>query len=224
MPASYPSHGLPATPRPRLAWGGKFRILAGVARARGTIFLNTVEFVRERFGSAAHERVIEALPPDRRACWLEALRESSWLPVDELVLYMETAHALLAPDEPDFYRQIGLFGGTRDRETRGFGVMLHDWATASRMATVLWRSYFDSGRLEVLQAGEGGATLRVHDFPVHRSLCLRMIGSFEGQQARNTVRASKTACVLDGDPFCEFRLSWTTRPAGEADGAPPEEE
>ena len=168
-------------------------------RARGTLFLNSIDFVRETFGPSAHARVVAALPPERCGPFLGPLREASWKPVVDLVAYMETAQRLLAPDDGDFHRKMGRFAGRRDRETRAFGVMLADPRTSAKMAPTLWRAYFDKGRLEIADRGPVGATVRIHGFPTHRVLCQRIAGSLEGQQADFAAIAEEKACVLDGE-------------------------
>jgi hypothetical protein len=118
-----------------------------LANVRGTLNLNTVDFVCERYGPQAHERVLRSLPSRPAATFLGPVSEASWQPLEDLVAYMERARGILAPGEPGFYRRIGFFAGQRDRQTRAFSFMLADVNTAARMASVLWRSYFDAGRL-----------------------------------------------------------------------------
>jgi hypothetical protein len=181
-----------------------------VPRARGTLFLNSVDFVRETFGPSAHARVMMELPAERCGPFLGSLREASWKPVVDLVAYMETAHRLLAPDDADFHRKMGRFAGRRDRETRAFGVMLSDPTTSAKMAPKLWRAYFDKGRLEISDRGPAGATVRIHNFPTQRVICQRIAGSLEGQQGNFAAVAEEKACVLDGDRHCEFRVTWSS--------------
>jgi len=118
------------------------------------------------------------------------------------VAYMETARRILAPGDRLFYRNMGRFAGRQDREHRAFKVMLDDPEKAARLPATLWRTFFDVGRLEVVERGPEGVLLRVHDFPAERSLCERIVGSIEGQQDGLSARAEETACVLRGDPYC----------------------
>ena len=180
-----------------------------VTTARGTVLLNSVEFVCGEFGSSAHDQVLAALSPDHAAAFTASLHEGSRKPLDALIAYMEKARILFARDDPSFFRRMGASAGQHDREQRAFRVMLSDPQTATRMATILWRTYFDCGRLEVVGRSPGEALLRIHDFPTHRALCARILGSLEGQQGDFGARAQETACTLDGDPYCEIRLSFT---------------
>jgi hypothetical protein len=183
-------------------------------RARGTLFLNSIDFVRETFGPTAHARVVSALPAERRGPFLGSLREASWKPVADLIAYMETAHRLLAPDDGDCYRKMGRFAGRRDRETRAFGVMLADPKISAKMGPTLWRAFFDKGRIQIADRGPVGATVKILGFPTHRVLCQRIAGSLEGQQGQFAAIAEEKACVLDGAPHCEFRVTWRAAPGG----------
>lgn len=187
-----------------------------MAQVRGTLVLNTIEFIREHYGPQALPEVLRALPAKNAKTFLSALREASWEPLEDLDAYMVAAQAVLAPKDESFFREMGRFAGRHDRGNRAFGVMLHDLDTAARMAKTLWRSFFDEGSLEVAERDARGALLRIRDFPTTRSLCQRVIGSLEGQLSTPAaaVAVTKTACVLDGAAFCEYSLDWSGREAG----------
>lgn len=173
---------------------------------RGTLLINAIGFVRERFGEDGHRKVRHALAQP----FPQPLREASWVPLDLLVSYSERAKELLAPGEEDFFRGLGLYAGQNDRKGRAMGVMVADLETATKMAPTLWRQFFDSGELQVAERRPEGAILRIVDFPTTRSLCERITGSLEGllTGAAGAVLVQKTLCVLDGSPYCEYRLSW----------------
>ena len=184
--------------------------------ARGTLFLNSVDFVRETYGDAAHERVLAALTPEQAVVCSAAVREAAWHPVAALVAYMETAQRLLAPTDPGFFGRMGADGARRDRERRAVSVMVGDVDTAVRLAAVLWRTYFQEGALDVLETDGQGVTLRIRDFPTRRALCQRVVGGMEALfgSAALGVRAVERACAALGAPHCEIRMSWDTpRPA-----------
>jgi hypothetical protein len=183
-----------------------------MANARATLFLNSVAFVRERFSPEAAARVHAALPLALQA-WLDGgPRETAWRPVEDLVAYMSAARALVAPDDPGFYRELGRFAGLLDRRERGVGTLFTDVDVAARMAGVIWRTYFDAGRLEASPDGDA-LRLRIHDFPARRELCERIVGSLEGQWAELQPLVAKSACRLDGAPCCEIRVGFPGRSA-----------
>jgi hypothetical protein len=179
-----------------------------MANARGTLVLNSIAFIRERFGPEAHDKVLAALPRQHAGTFLGPLYEGAWKPLEDLLAYMETARKVLAPRKAHFYQSMGEFAGERDRKSTAFSIMLADFDTAARMAPLLWRSFFDAGRLEVIEKHASGATLRVYDGPASAALCERVTGSLAGQTGDPTVRVEQVACRVDGRPYCEFQMRW----------------
>lgn len=183
-----------------------------MAQIRGVAILHSVRFVRERFGAAAHERLIQELPEPHWGTFHGPVREASWEPVADLVAYMEAARRLLAPDDAGFYRSMGLFAGRLTRSS-GFAALLGgDPEAAARRAQVLWRAYYDEGRLEIHERGERTLVARIHDFAEARpSLCQRICGFWEGcfdAEGGPRTRVEERACAADGGGFCEMLVSW----------------
>lgn len=181
-----------------------------MANVRGVTVLNVIRYVRETHGSDGHQAVVEALPEPHRATFLGTIREASWEPVADLAAYLETAQRLLAPGDALFFRRVGRFSGLLERGSQGFQVMVADPSTAMRMGPVLWRSFFDAGRLEVEILGPHEAITRVFDFPASRALCDRRAGAWEGLLATPELRVevAETRCGLSGSDFCENQVLW----------------
>ena len=179
-------------------------------KARGGMLIHTVRFVDERFGADAHGEVVATLPAASVTALSSHLRDSSWVPVTHLVAYMEGAKALFAPEDATFFRRVGFYSGQLGRTEGGFGPMVATPETANRLASTLWRAFFDTGRLVIESVARKSAVLRVHDFPTSRTLCQRIEGSMAGllsSEARE-VHVEQSACVVDGSPYCEMRARW----------------
>src|SRR5439155_289943 len=82
-------------------------------------------------------------------------RETSWTPLEDLVAYMETAKAVLAPGDPTFYRKMGFYGGSHMRAL-WVGIAVSEPTKALRFCGTLWRTFFDAGWLEVIEACPAG--------------------------------------------------------------------
>ncbi|SRR6266581_4991981 len=180
-----------------------------MASVRGSVLLNSTDFVRERYGASSHLRVLESLPPEGAEAFARGARDA-WIPLEVVLAYMEGAKRLLAPGDPDFFRKMGFYGGRHDR-TRPLSVMVSDRATAIRKANDLWRVFFDAGEVEVAETGSAGVTLRIVGFPAAAPLCERIVGSLEGllSLAGQPIRVEKRACRAWGQPCCEMHVEWT---------------
>ena len=181
-----------------------------MARVRGTLVVNTFAFVRKVHGPDAHARILKAIGPEDASALEASAREAGWFPLHPLLRYIEKAREMYAPGDADYFRSMGRFAGTADRESRAMGVMVSDLETATKMARVLWRQFFDEGRLEVVEQTAQGARLRILDFEAHPALCERIVGSLEGLLGGATpeVRVVQSACALHGAAYCEYELSF----------------
>lgn len=182
-----------------------------MVRVRGIAFIGAMQFVKDEFGPEAHERVVEALPEANRATFTVPLRDALWRPLEDLALYAGAARRLFAPEDPTFYERLGFRAGRVERDEGGFHPMVADAPTAIRLASVIWRSLYDAGRMELLPDGDGRALARIHDFPTSPALCQANGAALSGLLGSDErpVRTQQTACALDGAPFCEYRVSWT---------------
>ncbi|PYO03050.1 MAG: hypothetical protein DMD91_02080 [Candidatus Rokuibacteriota bacterium] len=124
---------------------------------RGTFVLNAFDFVCERYSPAAHATVLRMRPALRTA--LSAVRENSWTPLEDLVAYMETAKAVLAPGDPGFYKKMGFYGGSHVR-VLPVGIAVSEQTRALRLYGMLWRTFFDAGDLEEARSCEFAISLR----------------------------------------------------------------
>ncbi len=182
---------------------------------RGTFVLNTFDFIREHYSPAAHTMVLQMLPVPRPS--LSEARETSWTPLEDLVAYMETAKAVLAPGDPTFYRKMGFYGGSHMRAL-WVGIAVSEPTKALRFCGTLWRTFFDAGWLEVIEACPAGVILRIHDLPSAAPFCQRFLGSVEGVLSLSAipVRVEERACTCRGDVYCEiFVTREPTRPTHE---------
>ena len=182
-----------------------------MARVRGRLVMNAVEYVQKRFGREAHERVLQAMPREHWGPFVGPLHETSWEPAEDAVAYLDTARRLLAPGEEGFFRDLGRFAGRIERQKQGYEPMVRDPATAARMGPAVWSSFYDTGRLEVDIQSPLEASARVLGFAVSPVLCERSCGAWEGLLSSQTFSAAVTEarCVHRGSEYCEIRVRWT---------------
>jgi hypothetical protein len=182
-----------------------------MARVRGRLVMNAVDYVVRRFGQAAHEQVVAALPREHWGPFVGPLHETSWEPAADVVAYLEAARRLLAPGEAEFFRDAGRSAGRIERESQGYQPMVKDPATAMRLGPKIWSSFYDSGRMEVEVVGPREGRARIFDFAVSPVLCERTSGAWEGLLSNAELRAdvSEVRCVHRGDGHCELHVVWT---------------
>lgn len=182
-----------------------------MARVRGRLVMNAVEYVVQRFGRDAHERVVAALPRDHWGPFVGPLHETSWEPAADVVAYLDTARRLLAPHEAGFLREVGRHAGRVERDAQGYAPMVRDPETAMRLAPKVWSSFYDEGRAEVNALGPREALVAILDFAESPLLCERTCGAWETLASTPELQATVTEskCVHRGAARCEFHVVWT---------------
>jgi hypothetical protein len=188
-----------------------------VACVRGRDLLDAIGFIRESYGPEAVERVLGRLVGPDFACFHGSVREVDWYPLDVLVALLKTAKATLADHDPAFYRRQGRYTARRQREAF-LGVMVATPESRALTAPVIWRMFYDTGRLVVVGEEPANARGQIHDFPTTPELCERFRGIWEGIASTpdRPASATETRCVLRGDPFCEFGVAYGTPPRDSA--------
>jgi hypothetical protein len=138
------------------------------------------------------------------------MRESAWARFDDLMIYMRTAKALFAPDDPEFFRRIGQFSGRLLRQHGGFQAMVPEPKIAVQMSRLVWMALYDVGRVEITSETERVAYGTIHDFPADEVHCQRLCGALEGLMTgtSHTAKAEELECAAKGAPNCRFRVQW----------------
>jgi hypothetical protein len=180
-------------------------------RIRGSEVLHTVRFVTERYGTQGHDFVLKALPPRYSARLMGAVREASWEPLEDYLAYVERAHALLAPEDPEFLGDCGRYSGRLARAD-AVGVLLVDPETILREARVLWRTFFNAGRLDLIIDAPLSWRSRLVSFPIQsRVFCGIRVGFVEAASPSvegRPLRVTETQCICDGADCCELAMRW----------------
>jgi hypothetical protein len=200
---------VPDVPAARRLGAGSRIYTETVAQARAIAFLATVEFVKARYGKAAHESVFATLPADSQIR-LASIRDTEWIPLRDLAAYSLAAQQTLAPDDGQFFRNLGRSVGRFYRQQGGFAPMVPDPVTAMRLGPTMWRLLYDTGSMEIIPSGSREASVRICGLRTSRALCETNCGAIEGVVGNDLApaRIEKRACVLDGAPCCEMRLVW----------------
>ena len=181
---------------------------------RGQTAINTMRFVKERFGAEAHERVVAALPSAKAGTFLAPIRDAAWKPLDHTLAYMEIAQRLLAPDDPTFHRQTGRYSG-RATGSSAFRLLIGSSPElAVTRSAFMWRFLYDAGRVELVDKAPGSISLRILYFhPPSRAWCDRIAGFLEAVvelAGAREARVDEVVCVHQGAPHCEMRGHWQT--------------
>ena len=170
-----------------------------------------LEFVRERGGDAAVQRILARLSEeDRKAC--AHILTAAWYPFD---LNERLDDAIAA--EMNIGDRVFLLMGEKSA-THNLSASHRVFATGRdphgllRRAAQIYQAYYDTGRREYEQTGEKRAVLRTYDsksFSKHD--CLTVVGWHRKaieMCGGNNVRVIETKCRATGGDCCEYVCEW----------------
>lgn len=171
-------------------------------------------FLHERGGADDVERVLAELTPEDREIAVHASQAGEWLDCDRWWRLLTTADRVLGCGDLQLVREIGAFDAKRNLSGvyRVFLSFLTPDFIMSR-ASLIWKQYYDTGRIEVVRIGKQDAEFRLLEFP---GLPLRheaeLIGWME-EAIRMTGRPRTRLehpgpCLARGDAYCQFLVRW----------------
>jgi len=180
--------------------------------SKGSVIRSTMEYLRDEQGDATLERVLAQLPADARArC--ERADPTAELPYALVQDLWRAADHVLGAHDPDWMERAGAFS------IRSTGVQLYRGIVRKSnpiefltQSVSLFRLYYHPGDMAVVAESAGEAVLRLVGFDSGTPLfCRRQTGGLRcalSLAGGVDARARHVRCVLEGDAFCEWELSW----------------
>ena len=183
----------------------------GTGRVKGGAVQSRLEFVRDRGGDEAVQRVLARLSEaDRKVC--SQLLTGAWYPF-ELNARLDEAIAA----EMDIGDRVFLLMGEKSAAhnlsaSHRVFVTDRDPQGLLKRTAQIYQSYYDTGRREYERTADNKAILRTYDsatFSKHD--CLTVVGwhrkAIEMCGGKN-VRVIETKCRAAGADVCEYVCSW----------------
>jgi hypothetical protein len=182
------------------------------AKAKGSVFHTTMDFVRAEKGEAMVQSVLQRLPEDQRR-QIETSIPTQEVPFERVLALWQAVDAELGKEDPGWIERSGAYS------INSMGVQLYSGILRKSSPTEfltqrisLFRLYYHPGDMEVVEEEEGHAVLRLVGFDYAGPLfCRRQTGGLSralevagGQQPKT----SHVRCVAEGDAFCEWEVHW----------------
>jgi hypothetical protein len=182
------------------------------AKAKGSVFRTTMDFVRAEKGEAVAESVLQRLPEEQRR-QIEIASPTQEVPFERVLALWQAVDAEIGADDPGWIERSGA------HSIKSMGVQLYSGIIRKSsprefltQRISLFRLYYHPGDMEVVEEEEGHAVLRLVGFDYAGPLfCRRQTGGLSrvlevtgGQKAMT----SHVRCVAEGDAFCEWEVRW----------------
>ena len=182
-------------------------------KGKGVSFLHLREFVHQRFGDKAWDQVLAGLSPESHKIMSGQILVSGWYPYSAYVEAEKIVVQRFLGGDVRLAREIGAY----DLEAGLNNVYRAFYRIGSpkfiiRMSALLWRQYFNLGKMVIEESGPGHATARIDDFvPPDEACCWDILGSIiRGLElsGAKSINASHPACPLKGDASMKYEAHW----------------
>lgn len=182
-------------------------------RAKGTVVAATLDYLRTAHGDALVRDVLDQMPDEARVSTGAAATDE--IPLVHVYALWRSADRALHATDPEWMERAGAHSITSKGMQLYSGIVRKATPLAFLTQPVsLFRLFYHSGDMEVVERQEGRAVLRLLDFDddVDVLFCRRQTGGLRralelagGSQAL----ARHVRCVTEGDAFCEWELTWS---------------
>ena len=179
---------------------------------KGSPVRSLQKFIDADLTAEQRELLFSTLPPEYVARFRSPILPTETLPVSMLNRFTEEAAKAKGEPLASFARRAGREGAAD--AVRGiyrfFALVMTPPAVLSK-AGVMWSSLYNRGELRVEEQGDRGARIRLVNFPSELAGCSRVTGWIERMAEMTGVKnveVTKTLCVAEGDPWCEWKVKW----------------
>lgn len=182
------------------------------AKAKGSVYRTTMDFVRADKGDVVAQAVLQRLPEEQRQ-QIESATPTQEVPFDRVLLLWQAVDAEIGAEDPGWIERSGA------HSIESMGVQLYSGILRKSsprefltQRISLFRLYYHPGDMEVVEEEPGHAVLRLAGFDYAGPLfCRRQTGGLSralevagGQKAKT----SHVRCAAEGDAFCEWEVRW----------------
>jgi hypothetical protein len=189
-----------------------------MSQAKGAVVLATLEYLRGSYDAETVDAVVAAVPEEPRRR-LTAAAATDTIPLADVYQLWRSADRLLSVRHPGWMEDAGAYSITSASAQLYGGIVRK--ATPIDFLTQrisLFRLFYHSGEMEVVERGEDRAVVRLNSFEDAETLfCRRQTGGLRRAvelAGGSDALARHVRCVTEGDAFCEWELTWGGQPAG----------
>ena len=183
---------------------------------KGISFRHLSDFVRSRFGEEGWLTVYGDLKPQSREVFSRPLLASAWYPYFAYAELLDIIVQRFFGGNIERAREVGAHDLEKSLNT--VYRMLYKAGSPAfliRMSSLLWRSYFNVGRMVVEDSGRGFARVRIEGFtPPLEAICWDIFGGMcRGLElsGASDIKATHSECPLKGGAVMRYEATWSEK-------------
>lgn len=173
-------------------------------KVRASTLLRIVARLKETKGQEELAKALSSWPVD-----LKDLDEDTWLPIEACAQFLDLVEQRFGDGSYAFIRSLFADAASSFPTIQQQLLRRLPLEELAERATVVYNREWNFGRLEV-ETATRRAVFSYFDWLPTPAMCALIQGVLEGiLRARNVNgKVTKTQCVREGDPCCEYRVEW----------------
>ena len=183
-------------------------------KIKGNVLAARVAYVKEHFGEAGLESVLQNLPADDQAVLRGLITNVGWYAFEIGKRLDQAIVRILGKGDLRIFEEIGAASAKKNLTTvhtlfldkgnpQGFMSRAH----------VIYRSYYDKGRRQYVATGSTSGVMTTYDAETFSSFdCMTIIGWYKealSMCGATDVVMVEEVCRAKGGECCRYRVSWS---------------
>ncbi len=181
---------------------------------KGSAILSTLEFIKERFGPEAIEKIKPKLSEEERSVIEGSIVQPGWYPFSIYVNLTKYMDQIFGVSDLSLAKEMGKWAAEHDLKTiyRIF-YKLGSPLFIIKQASRVFATYFDQGAFNVVSEGKGQVIVELTDFPEEADLVFiqRVSGFMEKTLELSGAKEPKawgSSRVIEGQKKIIFNAFW----------------
>lgn len=183
-------------------------------RIKGFVLTSRINFVRERFGDDAWDKVVAALPREDAEKLGGVILPSSWFPVELEARLDDAVIRVIGGKSEEAFRELGRQSAIQNLAKFQTAFLKGKTPqTFLEQTPSIYKIYYDAGSREYQPSGANAGTLITTGAEnVTVGDCLTIIGWHEQALAMvgaKNVKITHPVCKARGGTVCRYEVSWS---------------
>ena len=183
-------------------------------RIKGFVLSSRINFVKERFGAEALEKILAALPPADAERLRGVILPSSWFPVEVEERLDEAIIRVIGGRSEEAFRELGRQSAVKNLAKFQTAFLKgKDPLRFLAQTPSIYKIYYDAGSREYQPTGENsGVLITTGAENVTVGDCLTIMGWHEQaleMVGAKGVKITHPVCRARGGTVCRYEVSWT---------------
>lgn len=182
-------------------------------KLKGPAFITLVDYIKERRGQKGVDHIFSILKKEAPELYV-APKEFKTKEMYPDILFIKLLEILDREFGKGDLKECYNYGHYSSHHLGVMGIFISFLGTPAsilKKAPKSWQYYRNKGELVVTKLEPGIGVIELRDYIKSKTICTELLGFFNGaaeQTKAKNVKVKHTRCRADGEPVCEFEVTW----------------